>query len=78
MQRGETGRYWVSRDGGERVRAFIPASLPPDPPLVLEGGLQQSLFDAALALGRLDGAAAQLPDRDLLIYASIRKEAVLC
>ena len=77
MQRGETGRYWVSRDGGEQVRAFIPAALPPDPPLVLEGGLQQSLFDAALALGRLDGAAAQLPDRDLLIYASIRKEAVL-
>ena len=51
--------------------------LPPDPPLVIEGGLQQALFDAALALGRLDGAAAQLPDRDLLIYASIRKEAVL-
>ena len=77
MQRGETGRYWVSRDGGEPVRAFIPAPLPPDPPLVIEGGLQQALFDAALALGRLDGAAAQLPDRDLLIYASIRKEAVL-
>ena len=77
MQRGETGRYWVSRDGGEPVRAFIPAPLPPDPPLVIEGGLQQALFDAALALGRLDGAAAQLPDRDLLIYASVRKEAVL-
>ena len=77
MQRGETGRYWVSRDGGEQVRAFIPAALPPDPPLVIEGGLQQALFDAALALGRLDGAAAQLPDRDLLIYASVRKEAVL-
>ena len=60
MQRGETGRYWVSADGGEQVRAFIPNPLPPEPPLVIEGSLQQALFDAALSLGRLDGASTQL------------------
>lgn len=39
MKRGETGRYEVTTVGGERVRAFIPAPLPPDPPLGLDGGL---------------------------------------
>jgi Fic family protein len=30
-----------------------------------------------LALGRLDGAAATMPDMDLLLYTFVRKEAVL-
>ena len=33
MQRGETGRYEVTSIGGEHVRAFIPAPLPPNPSL---------------------------------------------
>lgn len=37
-----------------QVRAFVPARLPPVPPLVLEGRLQQMLESAVLALGRLD------------------------
>jgi Fic family protein len=32
---------------------------------------------ATLALGRLDGLAAVLPDPDLFIYSYVRKEAVL-
>ena len=55
LQRGETGRYEVTSAGGEQVRAFVPAPLPPVPPLVLEGPLQQALESASLALGRLDG-----------------------
>jgi hypothetical protein len=40
--------------GGERVKAFLPAPLPPDPPLDLNGLL--TLYDAARgAVGRLDG-----------------------
>ncbi|MGH2824838.1 MAG: Fic family protein [Thermoleophilaceae bacterium] len=77
MQRGETGRYEVSIAGGERVRAFVPAALPPVPSLAFEGGLQQALESAVLALGRLDGVSALLPDKMLFLYAYIRKEAVL-
>ena len=77
MNRTETGRYEVSRAGGEPVRAFIPVPLPPDPPLVLDGKLQQLLESATLALGRLDGASALVPDKDSLIYSYLRKEAVL-
>lgn len=77
MQRGESGHYEVTSAGGERVRAFVPAALPPEPPLALEGPLQQNLEDASLALGRLDGVSALLPDKALFLYAYVRKEAVL-
>jgi Fic family protein len=63
--------------GGENVRAFLPASLPPEPPLDLSGRLQQQLERAHLALGRLDGLFVLLPDTDQFIYAYVRKEAVL-
>lgn len=77
MQRGETGRYESTAAGGEAVRAFVPAPLPPVPPLVFEGGLQQALESAVLALGRLDGVSTLLPDKSLFLYAYVRKEAVL-
>ena len=65
MQRGEIGRYEVTSIGGERVRAFVPAPLPPNPALVLDGPLQQALESAGLALGRLDGVSTLLPDQAL-------------
>ncbi|MYF25197.1 MAG: Fic family protein [Nitrospira sp. SB0678_bin_10] len=77
MQRGESGSYEVTSIGGEHVRAFIPAPLPPKPSLVLDGSLQQMLESAVLALGRLDGVATLLPDEALFLYTYIRKEAVL-
>ena len=63
--------------GGETVRAFIPHFLPPVPPIVLNGPLQNALESAALALGRLDGVSTLLPDKSLFLYAYVRKEAVL-
>ncbi len=63
--------------GGESVRAFVPAALPPVPPLAFDGGLQRGLETALLALGRLDGFSAQLPDTSLFLYTYVRKEAVL-
>ena len=49
MHRGETGRYETTSDGGETVRAFLPARLPPEPELDL-GALQGPLEKALLAL----------------------------
>ncbi len=70
------GRYEVTVAGGEQVRAFIPAPLPPRPPLNLEGDLLRSLEAAGLALGRLEGANQRL-EPTLLVYSYVRKEAVL-
>lgn len=77
MKRGETGRYELTAVGGESVRAFVPALLPPVPPLALDGGLQSQLESAVLALGRLDGVSTLLPDKSLFLYTYVRKEAVL-
>jgi Fic family protein len=77
MQRGLTGVYEVSSLAGERVSAFLPAPLPPAPPLEIDASLQQRMDSALLALGRLDGVSAALPDIALFLYAYVRKEAVL-
>ena len=53
MHRGPSGRYELTVTAGERVNAFVPAPLPPDPPLVLDGPLRSTLEAAAMSLGRL-------------------------
>ncbi len=77
MKRGITGRYEVASVGGERVEAFVPAPLPPEPPLVFDGALQQALEPALLGLGRLDSISTLLPDTAIFLYTYVRKEAVL-
>ena len=77
VKRGETGKYEVTTAGGEQIRAFLPAPLPPVPSLVLDGALQPMLEKAVLALGRLDGVSTLLPDKSLFLYTYVRKEAVL-
>lgn len=62
--------------GGETVRAFVPAPLPPDPPIEALG-LLTKLNDAQRALGRLDGVTLLLPSQELFLYMYVRKEAVL-
>ncbi|MEW6139568.1 MAG: Fic family protein [Thermodesulfobacteriota bacterium] len=68
------GRYIRQPTG---YRAFIPAPLPPNPPVALTGVLQQVLSEADRALGRLDGSIQTLPNPDLFVYMYVRKEAVL-
>jgi Fic family protein len=58
-------------------RAFIPAPLPPSPPVALAAELQALLSKADRALGRLDGSVTTLPNPDFLVFMYIRKEAVL-
>lgn len=78
MRRGPTGRYQtISTVGGERVRAFLPAPLPPTPPLDIDATLRERLDNALLALGRLDSVTMLLPDTHLFLYMYVRKEAVL-
>ena len=77
MHRGEIGTYDVTSVGSESVRAFLPMPLPPQPPLVLAGTLQQLLESAVLALGRLDGVSTLLPDEAIFLFSFVRKEAVL-
>lgn len=58
-------------------RAFVPAPLPPEPPVALEGDLLALLSRADIALGRLDGTVKVIPDPDFFIGMYVRREAVL-
>lgn len=73
----EAGQYITSTVGGESYQAFLPAPLPPDPPLALDGELLQWLEKANRAIGRLDGISDVLPDSHLFLYQYVRKEALL-
>ena len=73
-QPGRSGHYVRQPTG---YSAFIPAPLPPSPPLRLAGAIQQLLSEADHALGRLDGSILTLPNPDLFVLMYVRKEAVL-
>lgn len=68
--------WLVTEVGGETVRAFVPADLPPAPSLDMTR-LYLPLEEASAALGRLDGIATVLPGTPLFIYMYVRKEALL-
>ena len=73
---GRGGRFVTTAGGDERVRAYVPPPLPPDPPLRLDE-LYGQLEEANRALGRLDGVTSILPNAPLFLYMYVRKEALL-
>lgn len=78
MIRGATGNWAPTAAAEGRItRAFVPASLPPVPPLEIGSEVRGRLDAALLALGRLDSITTLLPDAHLFLYSYIRKEAVL-
>lgn len=70
------GGRWAKQGGPEPFHCFLPAPLPPSPPVDYSRlhGLSEK---ANRALGRLDGVVAHLPNPQYLLYTYIRKEAVL-
>jgi len=74
LQLMRAGHYVKQRAG---YTAFIPAELPPDPPINIDTGMSRLLSEADRALGRLDGIAAVLPNPDLFVSMYVREEAVL-
>ncbi len=68
------GKYDLQPGG---FRAFIPAPLPPNPPLVFDAQMLCLHEDATLELGRLEGLTINLPNPDLFVSMYVRKEALL-
>lgn len=77
MQRKLQGRYVTISAAGEKAKAFVPAPLPPSPPVDWSPELRSRFDQAMLALGRLDSVSTMLPDTSLFLYMYVRKEAVL-
>lgn len=77
MKRKLQGRYVSISTVGEKAQAFVPAPLPPRPPIDWTPELRSKFDQALLALGRLDSVSTLLPDTSLFLYMYVRKEAVL-
>jgi len=77
MRRELQGRYVTISTVGEKARAFVPAPLPPRPPIDWTPELRSKFDQALLALGRLDSVSTLLPDTSPFLYMYVRKEAVL-
>lgn len=77
MTRPVPGRYVTASNVGETVKAFVPAPLPPVPPIEWTHALRAPFDAALLALGRLDALTDLLPNASLVLYSFVRKEAVL-
>lgn len=77
MKRELQGKYVTISTVGEKAQAFVPAPLPPRPPIDWTPDLRSKFDQALLALGRLDSVSTLLPDTSLFLYMYVRKEAVL-
>jgi Fic family protein len=77
MKRELQGRYVIISTVGEKAQSFVPAPLPPHPPIAWTPELRSKFDQALLALGRLDSVSTLLPDTSLFLYMYVRKEAVL-
>ena len=77
MNRDLQGQFINISTVGEKAQAFVPAPLPPAPPIEWSSELREKFDRALLALGRLDSVSVLLPDTSLFLYMYVRKEAVL-
>lgn len=77
MNRRLQGKYVTISTVDEKAQAFVPAPLPPHPPIDWKPELRNKFDQALLALGRLDSISTMLPETSIFLYTYIRKEAVL-
>ncbi len=57
MNRNLQGHYVTVSTAGEKVQAFVPAPLPPAPPIEWSSELRERFDQALLVLGRLDSVS---------------------
>ncbi|WP_322405267.1 Fic family protein [Massilia luteola] len=72
-----TGSIVTTTTLGESVHAFVPNPLPPTAPPVAPESYAADNRAAELALARLNGVSGLVPSEDWLLYAAVRKEALL-
>ncbi len=73
-----TGHYRITRVGDEKVRAFIPAPLPPaKPSLAVDHSMASLLASAMTSIGQLSIAADMVPNAQWFLYGFVRKEALI-
>ncbi len=75
MEHANRAGYFMNSTVG--YKAFVPAKLPPEPPIEIDAEMQSLLSLADRKLGRLDGITQILPNPELFVAMYVKKEAVL-
>lgn len=75
MEYANRAGYFMNANAG--YKSFVPAKLPPDPPIHYDAEMQTLLSLADRKLGRLDGVTQTLPNPELFVAMYVKKEAVL-
>jgi Fic family protein len=71
------GSFKRNLSGEMAYQSFVPAPLPPAPPLVFDGEMVELLVNANKQIALLSGIASRIPNVDLFVTMYIRKEALL-
>lgn len=75
MELSNRAGYFMNASAG--YKSFVPAKLPPNPPVRFDAQMQKLLSLADRRLGRLDGITQILPNPELFVAMYVKKEAVL-
>ena len=71
------GYFRQNLTGELAYSSFVPSSLPPTPPVVLDAEGVELLVAAHRQLALLEGLAARIPNMELFVSMYVRKEALL-
>jgi len=72
-----SGSWKSNLSGDAAYSSFIPAPLPPNPPLLLDAESLELLIEAHKRLALLDGLSVRIPNVNLFISMYVRKEALM-
>jgi len=71
------GAYRTNLSGEAAYKSFVPAPLPPNPPIEPDDEMVGLLISANKQIALLDGFATRIPNVKLLISMYVRKEALM-
>lgn len=71
------GHYKSNLRGEMAYRSFVPAPLPPDPPVKLSEDMLGLIIKASSKLAVLESIASHIPNIELFISMYVRKEALM-
>ena len=71
------GHYEVQGTGELAYKAFVPAPLPPSPPIEIDEELGALLAEASRQLAVLETLSSRIPNMSLFVSMYVRKEALM-
>ncbi|MDR3296277.1 MAG: Fic family protein [Clostridiales Family XIII bacterium] len=77
MTNNRAGFLKTNLSGESAYKSFIPAALPPNPPIELDGEAVRLLVAANKQLAVLDALSAHIPNINLFVSMYVRKEALM-